>query len=564
MQPASYRVLARKYRPSTFSDLIGQDVLVRTLSNAINSGRIAHAFLLTGIRGVGKTTTARIIARALNCIGTNEKGGPTPEPCGVCSNCKMIGEDRHPDVIEMDAASHTGVNDIREIIDSVHYAASSARFKIHIIDEVHMLSSNAFNALLKTLEEPPPHVKFIFATTELRKIPITILSRCQRFDLRRVDIETLSKHLQQVASNENIVVDPEAVKLIATAAEGSVRDSLSLLDQAIAHSISPDTACHVKSDTVRVMLGMADKTKLFELLEHLFLADVAACIGQFNDMMVAGADPIIVLQDVLELTHFITRLKLAPEDETSMLTYSESERNLAKKLSDKLPMMALSRAWQMLLKGVGEARFAPNPLSAAEMILIRTAYASNLPTPSESIAQLKSGNMGIAGQQPLAGSIQKITSASNSPLAQRSSGLSDTTQMTSHALQMQVTTAPQTTMSLDSYLDVVSIFEQKRELILYTYLKQDVRLVSFAEGRIEMQVAEHVPADMPQKISKLLSQWTGNRWVVMVSQEQGQPSIKEQEDKRFGEQKQQALEHPLIKDVMGAFPGAEIIDFKPA
>ncbi|MBY0408183.1 MAG: DNA polymerase III subunit gamma/tau [Rickettsiales bacterium] len=381
-----YRVLARKYRPTNFDDLIGQDVLVQTLSNAIKTGRIAHAFLLTGIRGVGKTTTARIIARALNCIGPDGQGGATIAPCGVCPNCKMIAEDRHVDILEMDAASHTGVGDIRELIDTVRYLPTSARYKIYIIDEVHMLSGSAFNALLKTLEEPPPHVKFIFATTEARKIPVTILSRCQRFDLKRIGLEMLAAHLARITEKEGITAEDEALKLIAVAAEGSVRDALSLLDQAIARTLEIDGKTLVTTAAVRTMIGSADKSATFRLLEKLLNSDTPAALEEIQAQYTAGSDPLLMVQDALETTHLITRVKVSPaalED----VSLSESDRTQAKTFAEKLTMPVLTRLWQMLLKGITEVKLAPQPLSALEMLAVRVAYAAQLPTPAEAIKQ---------------------------------------------------------------------------------------------------------------------------------------------------------------------------------
>lgn len=379
-----YRVLARKYRPTNFDDLIGQDVLVQTLSNAIKTGRIAHAFLLTGIRGIGKTTTARIIARALNCIGPDGQGGPTIAPCGTCPNCKMISEDRHVDVLEMDAASHTGVGDIRELIDTVRYLPTSARYKIYIIDEVHMLSNSAFNALLKTLEEPPPHVKFIFATTEARKIPVTILSRCQRFDLKRIEMEMLANHLSNIAKKESIDAEPEALSLIAIAAEGSVRDSLSLLDQAIARTEEKDGKTLVTTDSVRKMIGSADKTATFRLIEKCLSATPGEALDEVQAQYNAGADPLLMVQDALDATHLITRVKVAPAA-LNDVALSENDRNQAKKFASELSMPVLTRLWQMLLKGIGEVRMAPQPLAALEMLVVRVAYAAQLPTPAEAI-----------------------------------------------------------------------------------------------------------------------------------------------------------------------------------
>ncbi|WP_372054194.1 DNA polymerase III subunit gamma/tau [Tistrella mobilis] len=390
--PVEYRVLARKYRPRTFAELIGQDALVRTLTNAIETGRLAHAFLLTGVRGVGKTSTARIIARALNCTGPDGSGGPTPAPCGVCENCRMIVEDRHVDVLEMDAASRTGVNDIREIIEGVRYRPVGARFKIYIIDEVHMLSTSAFNALLKTLEEPPAHVKFIFATTELRKVPVTVLSRCQRFDLKRVEPEVLSAHFSRIAGIEGAEIDDAAMALIARAADGSVRDGLSLLDQAIAHG-----AGRVTEHQVRDMLGLADRAIVVDLLDRTLSGDVAAALAIMDDQARAGADPAVIVEDMLALVHLMTRVKLAgAEGKGPVLT--AAERDAAHRIAQRLGMAHLGRAWQMLLKGLGEVRLAPVPQAAAEMVVIRLAHAADLPDPAELARMLKdAGTGGPAG-----------------------------------------------------------------------------------------------------------------------------------------------------------------------
>ncbi|KAF0113513.1 MAG: DNA polymerase III subunit gamma/tau, partial [Rhodospirillaceae bacterium] len=383
-------MLARKYRPTTFAELVGQDVLVRTLTHAIQSGRIAQAYVLSGVRGVGKTTTARILARSLNCIGNDGRGGPTITPCGACEHCRAIAIDRHGDVLEMDAASRTGVNDIREVIEGVRYRPTRARYKIYIIDEVHMLSNQAFNALLKTLEEPPEHVKFIFATTEIRKVPVTVLSRCQRFDLRRVDTETLARHFERIAGTEGMTVEPEALRLIARAADGSVRDGLSLLDQAMAR-VSPGAPGVVEATTVRDMLGLADRTVIFDLLEALLGGEARAALAILSGQYEAGADPVLILQDILELIHWITRFKVAPnaDEDTGV---PEAERLRGRTMAGKLSMAVLTRLWQILLKALGEVRSAPAPLQAAEMALIRLAYAADLPTPAETIAAMRASS----------------------------------------------------------------------------------------------------------------------------------------------------------------------------
>src|SRR5271163_3635120 len=393
----AYRVLARKYRPSTFAELIGQEAMVRTLSNAFATGRVAHAFILTGVRGIGKTTTARILARGLNCIGPDGSGGPTIAPCGVCANCRQIAEDRYSDVVEMDAASRTGVDDIRELTEGLLYRKPDlGRYRVYIIDEVHMLSRNAFNALLKTLEEPPPHAKFVFATTEIRKVPITVLSRCQRFDLRRVDAALLVKHLQGIAEKETITAEPEALGLIARAAEGSVRDSLSLFDQAIAHAAGP-----VRAEDVRQMLGLADRTRIIDLFEALMRADLPRALQEFRTQYDAGADPALVLGEIAEFTHFVTRVKIVPAlaDDVSL---TETERTRGRAFAAKLSMRVLARTWQMLLKGIEEVTAAGRPFAAAEMVLVRIAYAADLPTPDEVIRSLGDASRGN-GASPTAG-----------------------------------------------------------------------------------------------------------------------------------------------------------------
>ncbi|MBI2587165.1 MAG: DNA polymerase III subunit gamma/tau, partial [Rhodospirillales bacterium] len=389
-----YQVLARKYRPSTFAGLIGQQAMVRTLTNAIRADRLAHAFILTGVRGVGKTTTARIIARALNCIGADGNGGPTPEPCGVCEHCKAITEDRHVDVLEMDAASRTGVDDIRELIDGVRYRPTTARFKVYIIDEVHMLSKPAFNALLKTLEEPPEHVKFVFATTEIRKIPVTVLSRCQRFDLRRVPVDTLVAHYANIAGKEGAKVSETALHLIARAADGSVRDGLSLLDQAISHA-AHGPGGEIGEAEVRDMLGLADRSQTFMLLESVLAGAVGPALKLLDELYTSGADPLAVLEDLLDITHWLTRIKVSPEAAEAP-EVPEIERVRGKNLERRLTMASLARAWQMLLKGLVEVRFAPSPIQATGMVLVRLAHAAELPTPEEAIRSLDSNGTAAA------------------------------------------------------------------------------------------------------------------------------------------------------------------------
>jgi DNA polymerase-3 subunit gamma/tau len=534
-----YRVLARKYRPQTFSDLVGQEVLVRTLTNAFATGRIAHAFLLTGIRGVGKTTTARIIARALNCIGPDGQGGPTISPCGVCTNCKMIAEGRHMDVLEMDAASHTGVDDIRDLIGTVQYLPSSARTKVYIIDEVHMLSNNAFNALLKTLEEPPPHVKFIFATTEIRKIPVTILSRCQRFDLKRVPTTLLAQHLAAIGAKENVSAEEEALILIAEAAEGSVRDSLSLFDQAIAHSSSL-----IQTATVRDMLGMNDKSQLFTLLETVFSGKIAEALAEFRKLYSVGADPAMLLQDMLALVHFITRIKLTPEASND-IAFSESERNFGKQLADKLTIITLTKAWQMILKGLQETRFAPDPAAAAEMALIRIAYSADLPSPSDLIRTLKKQEQA------------NPTTSTPAPTHDKAPVSLITTQQFI-AQPVAIPKTPEALPTLENFEDAVQMFNARREAILYNNLMRFAQLVKFEKGRIELNVASDVPTHFAGSVGKCLTEWTGERWVVILSHEKGAPTLQEIADQKEIEMREAAKSDPLVAAVIREFPGAQV------
>lgn len=550
-----YRVLARKYRPQRFDDLIGQDVLVRTLSNAFSSGRIAHAFLLTGIRGIGKTTTARIIARGLNCIGPDGNGGPTTSPCGECPNCKMILEDRHVDIIEMDAASRTGVDDIRDIIETVHYAPTSARYKIYIIDEVHMLSKNAFNALLKTLEEPPAHVKFIFATTELRKIPITIISRCQRFDLRRIDIDMLAEHLGNVCAKENVETDAESLKLIASAAEGSVRDSLSLLDQAIAMSADASGTVKLLGEITRNMLGMADKSRLLALMELVFKGDAKSAVKQLREHYDNGNDPQHILQEMLSLLHYCTRIKV-DASLAANLNYSDLEQANATELTKQLSMPTLTRAWQMLMKGLDEMKQAPHPLSAAEMILIRLCYASNLPSPDELIRQLKNA----PSQTQTASQNAAAPAPSPQPVATRGNLALAVQHREAPAVMAQPEAQP--VVQPEDFTEVVALFQRHKEAVLYSHLYNDVRLVSFKSGFIEVLPTEHIPADFAARVGRHLSDWCGKPWRLSYASDASasEPSLREQAMKARQQRLDYAASHPHIQKVMELFEGTEIID----
>ncbi len=544
-----YRVLARKYRPTTFSGLIGQEAMVRTLTNAFKTGRLAHAFILTGVRGIGKTSTARIVARALNCVGPDGTGEPTTEPCGVCEHCRAIAEDRHVDVLEMDAASRTGVDDIRELIDGVRYRPTSARYKVYIIDEVHMLSKNAFNALLKTLEEPPEHVKFIFATTEIRKVPVTVLSRCQRFDLRRVDVEGLGAHFRMIADKEKARIDDAALHLIARAADGSVRDGLSLLDQAISQAEGA-----VDEIQVRDMLGLADRGQTFQLLEATFKGDIAASLdmlaGQYHD----GADPAAVLEDMLEIVHWLTRIKIVPEAADAP-DVPEIERRFGKDLSERLAMPDLARAWQMLLKGLGEVRAAPIPLSAAEMILVRLAYTSDLPTPEDALKATPAGG-GAPASKPAAPPAPTDGGA-------RMTGTGDAAQ-TATAPQTAPETvtdpAPEAAISprLATFEDIVALAAEVRDQRLRYFLEHHVRLVRFEPGQLEFQLAEGAPTDMVQALRKFLDRHAADPWTVTVSNQTGAETLAEHRDATAAAEFDEAARHPLVQAVMETFPGARI------
>ena len=550
----AYRVLARKYRPSTFEELVGQDALVRTLSNAIESGRIAHAYMLTGVRGVGKTTTARIIARALNCVGEDGAGGVTVSPCGRCDQCVSIAEDRHVDVIEMDAASRTGVDDIREVIDGVRYRPVSARYKVYIVDEVHMLSKNAFNALLKTLEEPPEHVRFIFATTEIRKVPVTVLSRCQRFDLRRLDIEQLARHFTDVAKREGIAAEEEAIRLISRAADGSVRDGLSLLDQAIALGDGAVTATQAQN-----MLGLADRGAVFDLFNRVMAGDIKAALDQMQTMYRGGADPAAVLRDLLDVTYWITRIKIAPEVADAAYT-PEVERTQGRDLATKLSMPVLTRTWQLLLKGLEETQRADAPLQTVEMILVRLAYAAEMPPPGELATmkpQTRPANGGGAGGFPASGT-------AGSPASAAMPALAASEPMTP---EIAPQTAPEPIAAAakppESFLQVLALFEERREAGVKAQLVNSVHLVHFERGRIEFRPTEHAPRDLANKTATLLTQWTGERWIVSISRQQGDPTVADQEAAAERRLLDAAETLPLVQAVKSAFPGATIRKVTP-
>jgi DNA polymerase-3 subunit gamma/tau len=538
-----YQVLARKYRPARFDDLIGQEPMVRTLRNAFASGRIPHAWMLTGVRGVGKTTTARILARGLNYASEDGAGGPNVDLADQGVHCRAIMEGRHPDVIEMDAASHTGIDDIRDIIDSARYSPVSARYKVYIIDEVHMLSKQAFNGLLKTLEEPPAHVKFVFATTEIRKVPVTVLSRCQRFDLRRVEAAVLIEHLAGIAEKENVEADRQALRQIARAAEGSVRDALSILDQAIAHG-----AGHVDAEVVQAMLGLADRTRTVDLFEQVMKGDTAAALAEIEALHQTGADPAVVLTDLAEFTHYVTRLKLAPAA-AGQAALSETERVRGTAFAETLSVRVLSRAWQILVKGIAEVAQASRPLAAADMVLVRLCHAADLPTPDEAIRLLaeRSAESPAASQvsrasPPSGGSSGRMTSAA--PLRQP---------------QPEPRPSPGAGPELRRFDDVIARARAEREIVLANALERWVRPVRFEPGQIEIALTPEADPGLPQQLGQVLQRWTGRRWIVAISREEvGAETAREARRRGEATLMEEVRADPLVQSVLARFPGAEI------
>ena len=556
----TYQVLARKYRPETFVDLVGQDAMVRTLKNAFEADRIAQAFIMTGIRGTGKTTTARIIAKGMNCIGADGNGGPTTEPCGVCEHCTAITDGRHVDVLEMDAASRTGVNDIREIIDSVHYRAASARYKIYIIDEVHMLSTSAFNALLKTLEEPPAHVKFIFATTEIRKVPVTVLSRCQRFDLRRIEPEVMIALLRKIATAESAEITDDALALITRAAEGSARDATSLLDQAISHGAGETTA-----DQVRAMLGLADRGRVMDLFDRIVTGDAAGALSELGSQYADGADPLAILRDIAEITHWISVIRITPEAADDP-TVSPDERARGRDMADKLAMPVLTRMWQMGLKALEEVANAPNAMMAAEMAVIRMTHVADLPTPGDLVAKLKDATPPPSptdGGSSGGGTSAAPQSAGAQAVAQRSTEMSSGGGPTASQTQVALAQAPESALArFPTFAHVLDLIRANRDMKLVVEVEDGLRLIAFQPGRIEFQPAPKAPADLAQRLSQRLQLWTGIRWAVTVSNEEGAPTISEARDAETLELKAAAKDDPTVAAVLAAFPGAEIGDIK--
>ncbi|MEL6464696.1 MAG: DNA polymerase III subunit gamma/tau [Pseudomonadota bacterium] len=550
----NYQVLARKYRPETFADLVGQDAMVRTLKNAFEADRIAQAFVMTGIRGTGKTTTARIIAKGMNCIGPDGNGGPTTEPCGVCEHCRAIMEGRHVDVLEMDAASNTSVNDIREIIDSVHYRAASARYKIYIIDEVHMLSNSAFNALLKTLEEPPAHVKFIFATTEIRKVPVTVLSRCQRFDLRRIEPEVMIALLRKIATAEGAEIADDALALITRAAEGSARDATSLLDQAISHGAGETTA-----DQVRAMLGLADRGRVLDLFDMILKGDAAGALTELGAQYADGADPMAVMRDLAEITHWTSVVKITPEAADDP-TISPDERSRGLHMAEALPMRVLTRLWQMLLKALDEVASAPNAMMAAEMAVIRLTHVADLPSPEDLVKKLQNATPPPAPAVP----------AGTAP-ASGSSGAHAVHQAQARMLSQPNAAGQTTALAHDpdvalarypTFDHVIELIRANRDVKLLVEVETTLRLAAYQPGRIEFEPTESAPRDLAQRLGARLQTWTGNRWGVSVVSDGGGKTIAEVRDAAELALKEKAEAHPLVQAVKEQFPQARITEIR--
>ncbi|MCV6546989.1 MAG: DNA polymerase III subunit gamma/tau [Cohaesibacter sp.] len=609
-----YRVLARKYRPKSFEDMVGQEPLVRTLTNAFATGRIAQAYMMTGVRGVGKTTTARILARALNYEIEGQINSPTIEMKELGTHCQAIMEGRHVDIMEMDAASHTSINDIREIIEAARYKPVSARYKVYIIDEVHMLSTAAFNGLLKTLEEPPEHVKFIFATTEIRKVPVTVLSRCQRFDLRRIDARVMADYMGKICEKEQVDIEEDALQMIARAGEGSARDSLSLLDQAIAHGAGKITA-----ETTRQMLGLADRARIIDLFEALMKGDIATALQELKDQYDIGAEPAIVLSDLADFVHLVTRLKLTP-DAHSDAAATESEKTRGRDFAQSLSVRVLSRAWQMLLKGLSEVQSSPRPLASAEMVLVRMAYVADLPTPDEALkmlankdyrppmptgagsgpstppdatvptsAQGKPSGAGPMGQPsgpsafatpqnvgnlatmpsapeqsmgtvetsaPKVGNLRLVSSQSDDTMAKRQD--TSAKPQKSQSQQSSATTA----MQITRFEQIVGLAGKNRDIALKIALEQNVRPVSIRNGFLEIAFQDRPDQSLIAKLNRRLQDWTGERWVIEVSREQGEDTLSQRKEQAVQQAREDADSHPTVEAVRKHFPGVKIVDVR--
>ncbi|MCF6369168.1 DNA polymerase III subunit gamma/tau [Rhizobium halophilum] len=573
---SGYRVLARKYRPKDFSDLmVGQEPMVRTLTNAFETGRIAQAYMLTGVRGVGKTTTARILARALN-YKTDDIDRPTIDLRTPGEHCQAIMEGRHVDVIEMDAASHTGIDDIREIIEQVRYRPVSARYKVYIIDEVHMLSTQAFNGLLKTLEEPPEHVKFIFATTEIRKVPITVLSRCQRFDLRRISAADLVGLFSTIAEKEGIWAEPEALSMIARAAEGSARDGLSLLDQAIAHG-----GGRVEAETVRGMLGLADRARIVDLFEHVVRGDVTAALSEFEAQYQAGANPVVVLTDLADFTHLVTRFKYISEAAQDP-SLSEVERLRGQEFANTIAVSTLSRIWQMLLKGIPEAENSSRPAGATEMVLIRVTHAAHLPAPEDAARRLSDFSNGdgrgpapasngggteqVASPPPLNAFASPMTPASRGPAGPtamlKAVPTSEPTESPVGRIEEQPVEKPAPMVPVNSVQDIVDLCAKNRDAKLKALVRNFVRLVKIDPGRLEIRMTDGGPGTLPGELGVKLKEWTGVHWIVSLSKEEGAPTLVEADNTAREARLTDARADPDVAAILAQFPGARITDVR--
>jgi len=567
-QNQAYRVLARKYRPSNFDDLIGQEPMVQTLSNAFKTGRIAQAYMLTGVRGVGKTTTARILARALNY----RKDGvdqPTIDLSEEGDHCQAIMRGEHMDIIEMDAASHTGIDDIRSLIESAQYRPAEACYKVYIIDEVHMLSKSAFNGLLKTLEEPPEHLKFIFATTEIRKVPVTVLSRCQRFDLRRIEAGMLTDHLAKICELEIVKADKDALAMVARAAEGSVRDALSMLDQAIAHGAG-DGDTGITAESMRDMLGLSDRARVVDLFEHVMKGDIASALNELKSQYDTGAEPYVVLTDLADFIHLVTRLKYVP-DTANDSALSEIEKTRGKEFAEKLSVRILGRAWQILLKGVSEVAAAERPLSVAEMVLVRMTHASSLPTPDELVREKGGDSTPRVASMSEAGSAIADAAPASSPQATHEppqTTMNQSAQVLAMkppepALQnIEQAPLPQNFRTVSTFEELIFLVEDKRDLQLKTQIKRHLRLVHFADGHIDMNLVENAPRDFLAVFGKKLEEWTGKRWMLSISAEEGAPTLSEVDAQENEARMDDAKNDPAVSAIMNQFPGARIVDIR--
>ncbi len=550
-EQGKYRVLARKYRPKVFNDLIGQEALVRTISNAIDQNRLAQAYILTGIRGIGKTTSARIIAKALNCVGVDGNGSMTPNPCGICKHCQDIANDCHVDVVEIDAASNTGIDNIREIIiEGAKYNPVSGRYKIYIIDEVHMLSKAAFNALLKTLEEPPERLKFIFATTEIRKVPVTILSRCQRFDLRRIEQHTLADYFKTIADKENVPVEDEALQLIAKAADGSVRDGLSLLDQAIVHGNG-----EVKTEQVRQMIGLSDRSVLFDIYDKLMNGKIADVLQGVENQYNLGTDPLTLAQDLLELTHWLTRIKIAP-DLAKDVTISESEKVNGAKLASALSMGTLTRTWQILLKGVSEIKYSESPLKSLEMVMVRLAYASELPTPMEIIADIKKNPEVDAAQKKT----EQLSRPAVAPIPTQETAQA-TVSPVSSAPPSTPATQPKDTKTPQNITDLVMMARKAGQMLLAFNMSNYIHPVSMQDGILQIHLGEGAPPRLCQDLRAFLLTETGKKWEVSQVDDQGGKTLKEEAQENQKRLKETLSANPLVVQVLRTFPGSRVETF---